>query len=455
MQAAVYLRISEDRTGRELGVARQRKDCLKLCSEKGWEPVEYVDNDISASNGKIRPAYQRMLADIREGLIAAVVCWDADRLHRQPRELEDFIDLADAQKVALATVGGYFDLSTPTGRGNARMKGVFARMEIEQKAERQKSGARQKAERGEPSWSNAFGYRPGPDGPEPDPETAPLVREAYAHILAGGSIADITRRWNDLGKVGLTGRPWTAPAVSLFLKKPRNAGLRSYAGEIIGNATWAGLVSEATWRDAQAILRSPGRKPGPKTCRRHLLTGVVGCGRADCDGTFIGFKGPKGVQAYRCRKCLGTAIRAHNLEPFLYKLVGARLAKDDAKDLLRIERDPAEAERVRTELNGLYDRKIAIGVEIANGLDMTVAKAAVAEVNEQIANLEKTQQDQEQARKFAGLDLGKPQVVEQIKQLSPDRFRTILVTLGMPIVDPIGRGHGKAVPARDRVRVPW
>ena len=66
-----------------------------------------------------------------------------------------------------------------------------------------------------------------------------------------------------------------------------------------------------------------------------------------------------------------------------------------------------------------------------------------------------TQHDQEQARNFAGLDLGKPEVVEQIRQLSPDRFRSVLVTLGMPIVDPIGRGHGKPVPARDRVRVPW
>jgi DNA invertase Pin-like site-specific DNA recombinase len=76
MQAAVYLRISEDRSGEGLGVARQRKDCLKLCSEKGWEPVEYVDNDVSASNGKSRPAYKRMLAGIENGAVGAVVNWD-------------------------------------------------------------------------------------------------------------------------------------------------------------------------------------------------------------------------------------------------------------------------------------------------------------------------------------------------------------------------------------------
>jgi DNA invertase Pin-like site-specific DNA recombinase len=49
--AAVYLRISSDPTGQQLGVTRQREDCLRLCTEKGWTPTEYVDNDVSASSG--------------------------------------------------------------------------------------------------------------------------------------------------------------------------------------------------------------------------------------------------------------------------------------------------------------------------------------------------------------------------------------------------------------------
>src|SRR3954453_17340054 len=67
VRAAVYLRQSLDRDGSGLAVARQRQDCLKLCAERGWEPVEYVDNDTSASNGKVRPAYTRMLADVAAG----------------------------------------------------------------------------------------------------------------------------------------------------------------------------------------------------------------------------------------------------------------------------------------------------------------------------------------------------------------------------------------------------
>jgi DNA invertase Pin-like site-specific DNA recombinase len=44
---------------------------LKLCEARCWEPVEYVDNDTSASKGR-RPAYDRMLQDIHDGRVQAV-----------------------------------------------------------------------------------------------------------------------------------------------------------------------------------------------------------------------------------------------------------------------------------------------------------------------------------------------------------------------------------------------
>src|SRR5688500_9937702 len=101
-RAAVYLRQSLDRSGEGAAVDRQRPGCRKLCEQRGWEPVEYVDNDVSASTGKVRPAYARMLADVSAGRIGAVVSWDLDRLHRRPVELEHFINLADLHRIELA-----------------------------------------------------------------------------------------------------------------------------------------------------------------------------------------------------------------------------------------------------------------------------------------------------------------------------------------------------------------
>ena len=91
-----------------------------------------------------------MLADIRDGRIDAVVAWDLDRLYRQPRELEDLIDLADQKHLALATVGGEADLSTDNGRLFARIKGAVAKREIDRKCARQKRANQQRAEAGTP-----------------------------------------------------------------------------------------------------------------------------------------------------------------------------------------------------------------------------------------------------------------------------------------------------------------
>ena len=62
---------------------------------------------------------------------------------------------------------------------------------------RMKRAARQRAEQGIPKWKRAFGYLG--DTYQPDPLTAPLVKQAYAAILAGGSITDIARTWNAAG----------------------------------------------------------------------------------------------------------------------------------------------------------------------------------------------------------------------------------------------------------------
>src|SRR4051812_6879657 len=96
IRAGVYARISSDREGDNLAVGRQLADCEQLADSRGWQIVErYIDADISAWTGKRRPDYERLLSDIDDGLIDAVVVYHADRLHRHPRELEDFILLTD------------------------------------------------------------------------------------------------------------------------------------------------------------------------------------------------------------------------------------------------------------------------------------------------------------------------------------------------------------------------
>jgi DNA invertase Pin-like site-specific DNA recombinase len=44
-----------------------------------------------------------LLRDIQEGAVDGVLIWRLDRLHRQPRELEEFAVITDRHQVALPT----------------------------------------------------------------------------------------------------------------------------------------------------------------------------------------------------------------------------------------------------------------------------------------------------------------------------------------------------------------
>lgn len=458
MRAAVYLRISSDPSGQQLGVTRQREDCERLCQAKGWTPVEYLDNDVSASNGKKRPAYEKMLADIETGTVGAVVAWDLDRLHRRPIELEKFMELADTHRLALATVSGDVDLSTAQGRLVARLKGAVARHEVDQIKVRQQRKHRQNAEQGIPHWRRAFGYLA--DTHQPDPVTAPLVKEAYHAVLAGASLSDVARTWNKAEAFTLNGKPWTPPQVSAFMRKARNAGLRSHTDsatgetEIVGPGTWPGLVDEPLWRSVCSALDArPGRPAGRRTVRKHLLTGALGCGK--CGHYLSGHHNTAGALAYTCKECRGVSVRAELVEPLLYRIVAGRLAMPDAVDLLKAEiHDEAEAEKIRAELNELYGELEKIGVERGQRL-LTGQQAKIATdlVNEDIKALERRQQDTERLRLFADLPLGKPEVADAIARLSPDRFRAVLDILATVTVLPVGKNGHTFNP--ERVKVVW
>ncbi|MBZ4620510.1 recombinase family protein [Mycobacterium avium] len=484
LRAGCYCRISSDPKDKRQGVDRQREDTTTLCEVKNWIPAGfYIDNDRSASNGKARPEWERLLADVKAGRIDAIAAWNQDRGWRLMRELEtlrEFFTGLD-RRVPLATTGqGDIDLYSPDGVLQAQVKTAVSEHEVAMMKVRQRRAARQKAECGKPSWKRAFGYLPDTRSKEeddgtrqPDPRTAPLVAEAYRSIIAGASLGDVCKAWNAAGAYTLNGKEWTQPQMSNFLRKARNAGLRSHNEEIVMKVVdgevvpvkgaWPALVDEATWRQAQAVLNAPGRAPGAKSVQRHNLTGALLCGNAGCDGYLAGNwqmqkhkGGPRAYAvAYRCKTCFGVSIRAEHIEPLLYKLVSARLARPDAVDLLKAElHDTEEAERIRTEKSVLRGRLNELAVERAQGL-LTGAQVRTATeiVQAQLDALDAAEQDQERRRLFDQIPLGKPEVAAAVSDLSPDRFRAVLSVLARVTILPVGKGSHVFRP--ERVQIEW
>lgn len=300
--ACIYCRMSEDREGGGLGVDRQREDCEQLAASLGLTVVRvYTDNDLSAYSGKPRPGYQRMLEDLRTGLYGSVLAWHTDRLHRSPRELEEYIDVCEPRNVQTRTVkAGALDLTTATGRMIARQLGVQARYEVERMVERQRRARDQKVQRGE--WSGGprpYGWEK--DGITPVREEIAVIRETADAVLAGASIRSIAADLNERGLFTSTGARWDGGTLSRMLKRPRNAGILQHRGEEAGSSKWDAAIDEPTWRSLRAVLDDPSRIPAASNVRKHLGSGIYLCGVCG-EGLTSWSQGSKHPAKYKCRK---------------------------------------------------------------------------------------------------------------------------------------------------------
>lgn len=388
MSIAIYLRQSKDQRGNELAVSRQREDCEKLCADRGWtDTVEYVDNNVSASNRRIaRPAYRRMLADIAAGRIEGVVVWDCDRLYRQPRELEDFIDLADEHHLALATVTGDIDLSTDNGRLFARIKGAVAKAEGERKSARWKRSNEQGAMAGR--WvatHRPFGYTLTGEPQEPE---ASLLRAAYTDVLAGKSLRRIAIEWNEQSVPTVRGAAWTNNRIRRMLVNPRYAALRVLRGEIVGKGKWTPIVDEDTWRGVGALLRDPERARCTTFEIAHIGAGVYRCGR--CGGRMITAYDKHGKRLYRCKATPHLSRRADPLDDLVRAWVLERMSQPDAADVLVDPTAGVDVTALGVRREALLRRKGELRAMFREGLlDSAEARRDIGDVVAKIGDIDR------------------------------------------------------------------
>jgi len=351
-QAAIYLRISLDATGEGLAVERQRKECCAIIDARGWDVLrEYVDNSISASDArKNRPGYDALVRDYQAGAFDALVCYDLDRLTRQPRQLEDWIDAAESRGLAVVTANGEADLTTDAGRLFARIKLAVARAEVDRKSARQRSAARQRSELGKPPLGvRLTGYTPRG---ELVPDEADIVRRIFDTFLDTRNLRAVARSLNDANVQTRRGKPWHPSTVQTILRNPRYAGRAVYQGEQTGGrGAWVPIVTDAEYEEAQAALDHPDRvtNRGGSTQRKHLGSGLYLC--AVCREPVSAWSGGR----YRCRTGAHVNRSQGPVDTYVRRVIAARLSRDDVAGLLA----PAsasvaplleEVERVRSRL---------------------------------------------------------------------------------------------------------
>ena len=136
---AIYSRKSKF-TGKGESIGNQIELCKdyvrNMFGERYVELCEvFEDEGFSGGNLK-RPAFQRMMADVRKRKFKAIVVYRLDRISRNISDFTGLIDELTKLDVSFVSIREQFDTSTPMGRAMMFIISVFSQLERETIAER-------------------------------------------------------------------------------------------------------------------------------------------------------------------------------------------------------------------------------------------------------------------------------------------------------------------------------
>lgn len=295
-------RISKDRE-EQTSLETQTHSIESWCSMVGAELVEMVEDRKSAykeDQRNTREGPKRALQLLRAGAVDTIVVWKLDRIARNARELLEFVDEVEKLGGSFVSVTQNFDTRTPMGRAMMTMLGLLAELESGIKSERIEAWqSHRRATRMTPTGPRPFGYRRERNELHIVEDEALIIKQLVQSVREGVSGRQLVKRLADAGT------PLTQRAIKRILTTPTTAALRDVEGVFIDcSDVWQPLLDRETWDEMRSILLDPERKGRPHGGgRSHLLSGLLECGKGDCDGRFrIKLTNPAGPR-YECKKC--------------------------------------------------------------------------------------------------------------------------------------------------------
>ncbi|MEU0221029.1 recombinase family protein [Streptomyces sp. NPDC006265] len=377
------------------GIGRQEEDGRALAERLGWTVVKVIPEDdtsafkrrkIKLPDGStalrtVRPGFRAALDGLASGEYDGLIADDLDRVARDPRDLEDLIDVVESRRprIPVESVTGSLRLANDADITMARIMCAVANKSSRDTARRVTRKHEELAAEGKPPGGGYRGYGFSAIGHEPVEEEAKILREIAARILGdwdgwtpeqraaidpttGESLnsiaADLERR-----KVPtVTGAPWRDRSVRSVVSKPSVAGLREYRREIVGEAVWEAIIPRERWEQVRARLA--GRHRAVDLTLKRWLTGVLRC--SNCGHMLMGWQGNNGPR-YWCAKphggCGKMAVKAAFVEDEVKRQVLELLGQPLVLQRLRTVADTEVTDDVRAELAADEDQlKVMAGM---------------------------------------------------------------------------------------------
>ena len=405
INAGLYARVSTQRQVLEgYSLDAQKENLAHFATSQGWNVYDsYADEGISGKNVKDRPSVKKLINDIKARKIDVVVLYKFDRLTRDSRDTEDFIELIQEYGIMVYTLsGGMVDVSTPSGRFNTRILGAAAQFERETTIDRVVDGFIKKVKNGYSLCSSTPSY--GYDRPKHqeiqtiNKKEAAVVKRIFSLYIKGKTFTEICDILNSekipTKKNGMKKKKrnsneyytiktvWLPKIIRLILSNPTYIGKVRYGVNreqvtieeaadyknrgkgFITKGLHEAIIDEKTWNKAQnklAKIKKSYKTNLPKSDVYYCGTLVCGiCGhplttnrtnKKRKDGTTLVHNG------YRCvnrekKLCPALGISHKKVETAFLEYIEKL---EDLKDIEKYK--PNQEEENELELTSLKNRK--------------------------------------------------------------------------------------------------
>jgi len=440
MRAAVYARYSSENQ-REASIEDQIRICKVRVNREGWKlATSYSDSAISGSQ-LLRPGYQKLLQEVRDGSIDVVVAEALDRVSRDQEHIAAFFKQLTFAGVKLITIaeGEISEL-------HVGLKGTMNALFIKDLAAKTHRGMEGRIRQGHSAGGLLYGYDIVREYDargelirgkrKINRQQASVVRNIFREFAAGKSSRTIAKELNEVGVPGPGGRRWND--YTIHGNRQRGSGILNcelYIGRLVWNRQrfikdlqsgkrqarlnpskdWIveevpqhRIIDNKLWaraktRQGDRVMKNGEIPTGANLNQRHrnqfLLSGLIKC--EVCQSNYI----VVGKDTYGCgtHRTKGTCANDHRLnrheieakvlsglkeqltDPELvdcfiqeFNAEVARLNSTSSNDRRAIERELREA-----------DKKIAaIMAAIEQGVVTKTTKVRMLELEEKKAALE-------------------------------------------------------------------
>ena len=293
-KVAIYIRVSTKKQVEEgYSLDAQRERLEKMCETNGYIIYKVYADEGKSGKDTNRPAFQEMMADMREGKFDKILVMKLDRISRSVIDLEIMIKEMQEYNVHFESASEKIDTSSSFGMMFVRLLAIFAQFERERISERINDAFEEMVSGGKPiTGSQPIGYKIDKGKVVIDEEKRELIEYIFDTFEKNHSIRKTLHYANE--------------KFNTQIKYPtlKNLLLNSiFCGSYRGNDNYCtGYLSKERWEKIQSIIQ---KKKTVKIygSRVYLFSGLlidVNCG-CRMSGNYKKNKNKEFI-SYRCNK---------------------------------------------------------------------------------------------------------------------------------------------------------